>query len=89
MDAQTAEVAELPELLLATIAKLSKLSVKRDEMNDELSCVRSYHAAVATVLDDPKLVAGANERPAKRAKTTRSCNESFTNAFDSDFFGLC
>lgn len=48
------------------------------ELNDEIHRVRSRHAAVATLLDDLKSVAGAYERPAKRATITRLCEAFFT-----------
>lgn len=78
MDAQAAKLAELQEQLVLANVELLRLSAQHGELNDELNRVKSQYGAGATVSDDLRLVAGACERPAKRAKKTQSCKESST-----------
>lgn len=67
------KIAELKDQLEAKIAELLQLSETYGELNDELSQVKLQHGAETTASDDLKSVARACERPAKRAKATRSC----------------
>lgn len=76
MDAQTVKVRELQERLVAKSVELSQLSAKHSELTNEFSHMISQLVAGATVSDDVKMVAGARERPARRAKLTCQCKES-------------
>lgn len=88
MDAQTANVVGLQDYMPATNASLLLSSAKHEELNDKPRRVSSQHATGATVPDDLKLVAGACERPEKRVKLTRPCEESSTTSLTAVFFAL-
>lgn len=78
----------LQEQLAAKDTELSHLSAKHGELNNELRRVRLKHTAVTTVSDDLKLVAGACERPAKRARKTQLCEEFSTTPLAAVFLAL-
>lgn len=88
MVTKTAEVAKVQVQLAATNAKLSQLLSKHGELNDELRCVKSLHAAGTTVPNDLSSVAWVCEGPAKGAKMTRSCESSSTTLLTAVFSAL-
>lgn len=67
IEAQTVEIIKIQELLVAKAANQFQSPAKYGELTDKFSRVNLQYAIGGTVSDDLKLVAGACERPAKRA----------------------
>lgn len=76
------------ERLAAKSAELAQLSANHGELTNELSRVNLQKVVGTTVSDDLKSVVGAYERPAKRVKMTRQCEDSSTTPWQRRFW-LC
>lgn len=88
MGTKTEAKAKIEEQLAAKSAELVQLSAERGELYDELSLANLQHAAGATVSEDLESLAGACDRPSKRTKVTRSCEESSTKPPAAGFLAL-
>lgn len=88
VNAQIVLKMELREGVAARSTKLLQLSAKHLDLIDKLSRLNSLHAPGAIALVDLTSVAGARERPAKRAKKTRTCKEAFSTHFTAAFSAL-
>lgn len=76
------------EQLAAKGAELLQRSAKHVVLTVESSRLKLQSAAGFTVSEDLKLVAGARERPEKRAKETRRCKEAFAKPSTAAFLAL-
>lgn len=88
MDSQATEITAPQKQLAAKSVELLQLPAKHVELKDMLSRVKVQNAAGATVSDDVESVAGAYERPAKRARMTRQCEDSSTTSSTTTLLAL-
>lgn len=77
-DAREAGLSMLREQLTAKDAVLSELAARSRKLADKLSRAKTHSGNGGTVLDGLESAADDCERPLKRAKVARSCEDSST-----------
>lgn len=88
IDAHTAGIPELQVQLMAKSAKLLELCAENGKLGDKLSHAKAQNTGGGTVSDDLESVAGSCERPLRREKAARLCENPSTTPSTAVFSAL-